>query len=133
MSFNTISTQISICWKVINGTKNHSTLSSHTSTPSSHNFLKSSINRVRYTSISFHDCLGPAIIIQSIMYFRLMHNQLGRLQIISKTGHELWLVLKLQKGFILSEARPSLRFLGSSEKSRYKRSIVSHCGESTGC
>jgi len=52
---------------------------SHTSTPSSHNIFKSSINRVRYTSISFPSCLGPAIIIHRIMYFRKMHNQEGRL------------------------------------------------------
>ena len=34
---------------------------------------------------------------------------------------------------IPSEARPSLRFLGSCAKSRYKRSIVFHWGELVGC
>ena len=52
---------------------------SNTSTPSSHNIFKSSINGVRYTSISSPSCLWPAIIIHRIMYFCKMHNQGRRL------------------------------------------------------
>ena len=45
----------------------------------------------------------------------------------------MWLVLKFPKGFIQSEARPSLRFLGSSPKSGYRQSIAFHCGLWAGC
>ena len=42
-------------------------------------------------------------------------------------------MLKLPKGLIPSEGRPSLRFLGSPPKSAYKWSIVSHYIESARC
>ena len=109
-----IACNLQVCW----------TFPSYTLIPYTHSFLKSSINGVRYTSISFSSCLVPAIIIHNIMYFCFTHK---------KIGHELWPVLKLPKGFIPSEARPSLRFLGSCVKFRYKRSIVFHWGESAGC
>ena len=47
-------------------------------------------------------------------------------------AYKLYLELH-QKGFIPSEARPCLRFLGSCPKSIYKRSIVFHWGELMVC
>ena len=48
---------------------------SYTSTPSSHNNFKLSINNFRYTSMSFPGYLGPDIIIDNILYFLFMHNK----------------------------------------------------------
>lgn len=47
-----------------------------------------------------------------------------------RTCHDVWLILKLPKSFIMSVASPSLRFLGSRAKFRNKESIFFNCSES---
>src|SRR3954447_23812022 len=64
--------------------------SSHTRTPGlAHNCKSSSINGLRYTSMSLSGCLGPWMSTVIIMNFRFMHFQGGRLLIHRVTGHVL--------------------------------------------
>jgi hypothetical protein len=62
-----------------------------------------------------------------------MHIQGGKLYGTSITGQVLWDVLILLKGLHPSKVRPSLTFLLSDEKSKYKLSNDFHVSPSTEC
>jgi hypothetical protein len=108
--------------------------SSHTLTPCSQSFHISSINGSKKTSMSISACLGPDMSVVNKRYFRLWHNQGGRLNMHIITGHVLCGFLISLKWFIPSVLRPNLIFLGSLEKSSWwLRSKCLHCLPSAGC
>ena len=108
--------------------------SSHIRTPSSrHSNNSSSINGIKYTSMSFSDCFGPGISIGIMMNFRFMHSHGGRLYMHRVTGQVLCPLLISPKGFMPSVLIPNLMFLASKAKSVYVLSIFLHCDPSAGC
>jgi uncharacterized membrane protein len=82
--------------------------------------------------MSFLDCCGLDISLNIIIYFRLLHNQGGRLKIISTIGHVLC-VLLFKKGFMPSVLIVILIFLGSMAKSGFCESMFRHCVALAGC
>src|SRR6266508_1823769 len=88
--------------------------SSHTSSPSFHSFAISSSNGSRNTSISFLDCFGLWISIDSIRYFCFIHSHEGMLRMDRTTGQVLCELLMSPNGFIPLVLNANLTFLGSS-------------------
>ncbi|PUZ69500.1 hypothetical protein GQ55_2G114000 [Panicum hallii var. hallii] len=66
------------------------------------------------------------------MYFRLLHNQGGRLYIVRTIGQVLC-VLLFMNGFMPSVLIAILIFLGSSANLGYRKSMFRHCVASAGC
>ena len=107
---------------------------SHIRTPSSPQSNKSSsINGLRYTSMSFLCCVGPGISTGIMMNFRFMQSLGGRLYIQRVTGQVLWPLLISPKGFMPSVLKPNLMFLASKSNSGYVLSIFLHYDPSAGC
>ena len=82
--------------------------------------------------MSFLGCCGPGINPGIIIYFRLLHNQEGRIKIVSIIEHVLC-VLLFMNGFMPSVLIVILIFLRSMTNSGFCESIFHHCVASTGC
>ena len=86
--------------------------------PSFHKVSIPCIRGSRKTSISMSGCLGLYIWTDSKRYFLFWHNHVGRLYIVSITGHALWVLLLSPNGFIPSVHNVNRTFLGSFPNSR---------------
>jgi hypothetical protein len=82
--------------------------------------------------MSFPCCCGPGISPDIIIYFRSLHNQQGRLKIVSTIGHVLC-VLLFMNGFRPLVLIVILIFLGSMANSGFHKSMFHHCVASIGC
>jgi hypothetical protein len=83
-------------------------------------------------SMSFPGCRGPGISPDIIIYFHLLHNQEGRIKIVSTINHVLC-VLLLMNEFMSSVLIAILIILGSMANSGFHESMFHHCVASAGC
>jgi hypothetical protein len=107
--------------------------SSQTCTPLLyHSSFRSSTKGLKYVLMSFPGCCGPGISPDIIIYFCLLHNQGGRIKIVSTIGHVLC-VLLFMNGFMPSVLNAILIFLGSMVNSVFHESMFHYCVTSAGC
>jgi protein-S-isoprenylcysteine O-methyltransferase Ste14 len=82
--------------------------------------------------MSFPGCCGPDINHDIIIYFCLLHNQGGRIKIISIIVHVLC-VLLFMNGFMPTVLIVILIFLESIANSGFRELMFHHCVASAGC